>query len=743
MMEQINADKLQQMIPTGLIGWYPFQTGARILYIGSTRDAYVNFLKERHLEHCVWSIDELLLTTRKEEFDYIICVAIFEKVEDPSGILACIRQALKPSGVLLLGANNRYGLRYFCGDRDIYTDRNFDGIENYQRAYSNQSDQFLGRMYSRKELKSMLTQAGLTQVKCYSVLSDLDNPTFLYAENYVPNEDLSNRLFPTYSYPKTVFLEEQTLYEGLIDNGMFHQMANAYLMECTIGGRLSDVRCVTASLERGEKDALYTVIHEDNTVEKRAAFPQGQMRLRELNEHIHAIKEKGLAVIEGRLDGSGYVMPYETAELAQVYLKRLLHMDREAFIAEMDHFRDLILQSSQIISEDIGDGEGAVLQYGYLDMVPLNAFYKNGTYVFFDQEFRMENCPANAVIWRMIVTFYAGDTQANAICPRETLFERYNLKRQEKRWRSMEWEFIGKLRKEQELEQYHQRVRANYQEIHSNRQRINYSAREYQRLFINIFDRADTRKLFLFGSGNFTKKFLQIYAKDYPVYAILDNNSDRWGQRLDGIEIMSPDVLLDLEPAEYKVIICINNYLSVMKQLDQMGVGDYAIYDRNQDYPRKRKQITVVSDENIHTKKYHIGYVAGAFDMFHVGHLNLLRKAKEQCDYLIVGVLPDESIREKKKKLPIIPQEDRVEIVEACKYVDQAEILPVDFNGIMDAYRMFHFDVQFSGNDHIEDDKWRTEQQRLEQVGADIMYFDYTQKVSSTSLREKLKSNLE
>ena len=56
---------------------------------------------------------------------------------------------------------------------------------------------------------------------------------------------------------------------------------------------------------------------------------------------------------------------------------------------------------------------------------------------------------------------------------------------------------------------------------------------------------------------------------------------------------------------------------------------------------------------------------------------------------------------------------------------------------------MFHFDVQFSGNDHIEDDKWRTEQQRLEQVGADIMYFDYTQKVSSTSLREKLKSNLE
>ena len=71
-MEQINADKLQQMIPTGLIGWYPFQTGARILYIGSTRDAYVNFLKERHLEHCVWSIDELLLTTRKEEFDYIL-----------------------------------------------------------------------------------------------------------------------------------------------------------------------------------------------------------------------------------------------------------------------------------------------------------------------------------------------------------------------------------------------------------------------------------------------------------------------------------------------------------------------------------------------------------------------------------------------------------------------------------------------------------------------------------------------
>ena len=738
-------EKLLSMIPTGLFGWYPFPPHSKILYIGQKNDVYANLLMEMNVDHTVCNVFDLidqnhqLFLNADNKFDVIICVSEFERLRHTEELFKRIISLQKPEGILLLGVNNRYGLRYFCGDRDLYTDRNFDGIEGYRRAYSSAQDEFCGRTYSKAEIRQFLQQAGFAKMKFYSVLSDLQNPALIYSENSLPNEDLVNRLFPTYHYPHTVFLEEQCLYNGLIANDMFHQMANAYLVECTIEGQLSDVSHVTGSLERGKKDALYTIVHDEKFVEKYTVYPEGQSRLVDLNRNMQELQARGISVVSGKLENGKYIMPYETAEVAQVYLKRMLHTDIELFLQEMDHFRDLILKSSEIVKEDMGDGEGAILKHGYVDMVPLNAFHKDGTFMFFDQEFCVENCPANALIWRMVVTFYAGDIRANAFYEREKLLERYDLQRQAERWRTFERTFLQKLRKEKELQEYHKRVRGDYNEISSNRQRLNYSEKDYQRLFVDIFDRADTRKLYLFGSGNYTRKFLQIYAKDYPFYAILDNDSKRWGQQLEGITIQSPDSLRDLEPAEYKVIICIKNYLSVMKQLDEMGVGDYAIYDWNKDYPRKMRPIAVSSFVENTKKKYHIGYVAGAFDMFHVGHLNLLRKAKEQCDYLIVGVLADESICVKKKKSPIIPQEDRVEIVASCRYVDQAEVLPVQYNGIMDAYRMFHFDVQFSGNDHVGDADWEREKMELERFGADIVYFDYTEKVSSTELRHILR----
>lgn len=133
-----------------------------------------------------------------------------------------------------------------------------------------------------------------------------------------------------------------------------------------------------------------------------------------------------------------------------------------------------------------------------------------------------------------------------------------------------------------------------------------------------------------------------------------------------------------------------------------------------------------------------IGYTTGVFDMFHIGHLNILQRAKAQCDYLIVGVSTDELVQHDKNKTPIIPFADRCAIVEAIRFVDK--VVPQTDKNKFAAWERYHFNKMFVGSDWKGTDAWNKYEKQFAPVGVEIVYFDHTDGISSTILRDKLNN---
>lgn len=135
-------------------------------------------------------------------------------------------------------------------------------------------------------------------------------------------------------------------------------------------------------------------------------------------------------------------------------------------------------------------------------------------------------------------------------------------------------------------------------------------------------------------------------------------------------------------------------------------------------------------------KKYKIGYTTGVFDMFHIGHLNILRRAKEQCNYLVVGVTTDDLCYKRKQKYPIINEKDRMAIVEAIRYVDK--VIPQTHMEKIRPVKEIGADVVFVGSDWKGTDAWNQYEKQFAEIGCTVVYLEHTDGISSSLLREML-----
>lgn len=135
-------------------------------------------------------------------------------------------------------------------------------------------------------------------------------------------------------------------------------------------------------------------------------------------------------------------------------------------------------------------------------------------------------------------------------------------------------------------------------------------------------------------------------------------------------------------------------------------------------------------------KKYKVGYTTGVYDMFHIGHLNIIKRAKEQCEYLIVGVTTDELCMKRKGKCPIICEKDRMEIVESVKYVDK--VVPQTDMDKIKPVTEYGVDAVFVGSDWKGTPSWNEYEKKFGEVGCRVVYLDHTDGISSSILRERL-----
>lgn len=449
-----------------LLNWYDFESESEVLEIGcgfgaltgllcdkcksvtvvelSQRRAMGTLLRCREKENLEIIVGNLNDIEFSKKYDYITLIGVLEyqgRFTDSDNpyrdFLRKIKQLLKPDGKLLIAIENQYGLKYWCGAGEDHTGVPFDGMNQY--LYTNQGI----RTFSKEGLKRLIHESGFEYTYFYYPMPDYKLPTTVYSENYLPEDE--NMRNVRYYYAKnahTLVANEKDMYKDLIENHVFDFFSNSFLVECAGREDLGNILFASLCDERQKEYQLGTKIYRNKVVKKFSLSQTGVLHIKQTVANEKALKDRGLLTLGSKIVGDELETPYHEGELFEkLFVKACRAGDEEQAIYLLERLYEDILLSSEIAPNEDNIlyvlhpelkreqiNYGPIMKNGYLDMTFRNAFVSNENLIWFDQEWMLENVPADYIIYRALGTVYFSYQDINDKISMERIIEKCGLK---------------------------------------------------------------------------------------------------------------------------------------------------------------------------------------------------------------------------------------------------------------------------------------------------------------------------
>lgn len=452
-----------------ILNWYPFKKEASVLEIGCGLGAITGLLCDRckkvtavelskrramaaqircrekeNLEIIVGNLNDVEF---EEKFDYITLIGVLEyqgtytdSANPYQDFLVKVKSLLKEDGKLLIAIENKYGVKYWCGAPEDHTGIPFDGINQYKLSGRKV------RTFSREELRELINKSGFNDTFYYFPFPDYKLPTVVYSEKYMPNNSSLENAIPYYiPSDRTLIAEEEALYKDFIKNNVFDFFANSFLVECS-GKRMEEEKVIFALLnsKRQKEYRIGTLITDSGKVLKMPLEQNEYIHnhLKQTLENMKGLEERGVQALDCNLSEKNELLTeYQHFPTMEMLLRETIgNNDTKSAIAMCDRLLKEIEKSSDIVEQkecmiyelglDQYQGDekyGKILRKGYLDMIPRNCFVKKEEWIWFDQEWMLENVPSKFILFRGLLEIYISFPELRTILPFEKVMQHYGI----------------------------------------------------------------------------------------------------------------------------------------------------------------------------------------------------------------------------------------------------------------------------------------------------------------------------